>query len=212
MTTVFIGNIAETTTRDSITTLFASAGTIVRVTVNRRRTRSRPYAFVEYDNEESVQKALEMFNGTELDGSEIAVEVAHPRKERAPREEGAAAASDRPRGPRRPRTRRAPIDAPISKTVAYVGNLPFVADEESLGDIFEGCPFVEARIVRNRDRSKGFGFVTFATEEDRDTAIERVDGSLVEGRKITVSPARERIETPPEHEAAVEGAEQDAAF
>jgi len=96
------------------------------------------------------------------------------------------------------------VDAPISKDVAYVGNLPYIVDEEGMKDIFEGCKFIEARVVRRaRDnRSKGFGFVTFANEEDRAAAIKVADGSVVEGRKIRVSPARERVERPKTEETA----------
>jgi len=104
---------------------------------------------------------------------------------------------------RRPR-RQPAADAPLSKDVAYVGNLPYIVDEEGMKDIFEGCKFIEARVVRrNRDgRSKGFGFVTFANEEDRAAAIKVADGSVVEGRQIRVSPARERVEKPKAEEAA----------
>jgi len=130
----------------------------------------------------------------------------------APAAAGAAAAA--PAGDKKPRPRRfrrrnlrrrrPNNDAPISKDVAYVGNLPYIVDEEHMKDIFEGCSFVEARVVRRaRDnRSKGFGFVTFANEEERAKAIKIADGSVVEGRKIHVSPARERVDKPKTEEAA----------
>lgn len=108
-----------------------------------------------------------------------------------------AADAEKPRRQRRPRQPRRPRpETPISKNVAHVGNLPYVVDDEGMKDIFEGCKFTEVHVVRyNRSqRSKGYGFVTFANEEDRAEAIKMVDGSVVEGRKITVAPAHERVE------------------
>lgn len=109
-----------------------------------------------------------------------------------------AAAGERRRRRRRgTRARRPRVETPISKNVAYVGNLPFVVDEEGMKDIFEGCAFIEARVIRYRSgHSRGFGFVTFNNEEDRAEAIKVTDGSVVEGRRITVSPAHERPERP----------------
>lgn len=201
--------------------------------MNLRKVRN-PFAFVEFVDPESVNKAVEMFNNQVLDDATIVVEVAkspNPQRSRRPRRprraaaeapaegaaEGAAAPAadaaetpakeaEKPRRERRERRERRPRpETPISKNVAHVGNLPYVVDEEGMKDIFEGCKFTEVHVVRyNRSqRSKGYGFVTFANEEDRAEAIKMVDGSVVEGRKITVAPAHERVEVA---EAAAEPA------
>ncbi len=51
-----------------------------------------------------------------------------------------------------------------------------------------------AEVVSDRDtgRSRGFGFVEMATEEDGNKAIEALNGVEVDGRAITVNEARER--------------------
>ena len=75
----------------------------------------------------------------------------------------------------------------------YVGNLPFSADDASLQEIFAQAGTVEsAKVITDRDsgRSKGFGFVEMATEEEATAAISKFNGSDVEGRTITVSEAR----------------------
>lgn len=75
----------------------------------------------------------------------------------------------------------------------YVGNLSFSINEQSLHQIFEGVGAVEsAKVVTDRDsgRSKGFGFVEMATEEDASAAIEKLNGSTQEGRQINVSEAK----------------------
>jgi len=228
---VFIGKIPSACTKAQITEFLAPAGTVKRVVVKKpRRVDSVLYAFAEFEDAASATKAIETLNGKELGGAALVVEAARnrfPKKPRAfrrkrkpaaapaagttpaapPATTGAAPAGEKkkPRPRRRfNRRRRAPVDAPISKDVAYVGNLPYIVDEEHMKEIFEGCKFIEARVVRRaRDnRSKGFGFVTFASEEDRAAAIKIADGSVVEGRKIHVSPARERVDKPKAEDAA----------
>jgi RNA recognition motif-containing protein len=75
----------------------------------------------------------------------------------------------------------------------YVGNLPFSANDQALGDLFAQCGTVEsARVITDRDtgRSKGFGFVEMATDEQAATAITKLDGADFDGRPIKVNEAK----------------------
>jgi len=45
---------------------------------------------------------------------------------------------------------------------------------------------------RETGRSRGFGFVEMATDEDAKTAIAKLDGFEVDGRALRVNEARER--------------------
>lgn len=75
----------------------------------------------------------------------------------------------------------------------YVGNLPFSATDQSLGDLFAQCGTVEsAKIITDRDtgRSKGFGFVEMASDAEAQTAISKFNGSQFEGRPMTVNEAK----------------------
>ena len=47
----------------------------------------------------------------------------------------------------------------------------------------------ECRVITDREtgRSKGFGFVTFANEEEASRAVERFDGAELDGRNIRVN-------------------------
>ncbi|KHD89784.1 MAG: RNA-binding protein [Bdellovibrio sp. ArHS] len=75
----------------------------------------------------------------------------------------------------------------------YVGNLSYSLDDQSLGDIFAQFGTVEsARIITDREtgRSKGFGFVEMASDEDAQTAIEKLNGSEQGGRNMNVSEAK----------------------
>ena len=75
----------------------------------------------------------------------------------------------------------------------YVGNLPFSATDAHLQEIFQQVGTVEsARVVVDRDtgRSKGFGFVEMASDEEATNAISRFNGAEYDGRPMTVAEAR----------------------
>ena len=75
----------------------------------------------------------------------------------------------------------------------YVGNLPFSVNDDKLKEIFaEFGDIEEATVIQDRQsgRSKGFGFVTFASDENADAALSAVNGKEVEGRQLKVSEAK----------------------
>ena len=78
----------------------------------------------------------------------------------------------------------------------YVGNLPFTAEESQLEAMFagDGRQVASVRILSDREtgRSRGFGFVEMATEEDAQKAIEALNGKDFMGRALTVNEAREQ--------------------
>jgi len=74
----------------------------------------------------------------------------------------------------------------------FVGNLPFSTDDAKLKELFSDYgEITEAVIIKNKfsGRSKGFGFVTFASEESAQKAISEMNEKEIEGRKITVKEA-----------------------
>jgi len=80
----------------------------------------------------------------------------------------------------------------------YVGGLPYQTTEQDLIDLFEQAGQVtEASVItdRNTGRSKGFGFVEMSDEQAARSAIERLNGTNIEDRAITVNEARERQST-----------------
>lgn len=75
----------------------------------------------------------------------------------------------------------------------YVGNLPYSATDASLKDLFSAAGNVAAASIivdKFSKRSKGFGFVEMATEEEAAKAKDMFNGNEVEGRKIIVDEAR----------------------
>ncbi len=83
----------------------------------------------------------------------------------------------------------------------YVGGLNYETTKETVEELFAQAGTVEdAAIIMDRERndnhSKGFGFVTMATEEEAKKAIEMFNGYELEGRKLIVNEARPREERP----------------
>ncbi len=75
----------------------------------------------------------------------------------------------------------------------YVGGIPYTSTNEDLKAHFSGAGnVVSAQIIIDKmtNRSKGFGFVEMASEDDAQRAIEMWNGKDFEGRTLTVNEAR----------------------
>lgn len=75
----------------------------------------------------------------------------------------------------------------------FVGNFSFAVDEEKLKEYFSQVgTVVSAKVMKEGQggRSRGFGFVEFSTADEAASAIQRLDGSVWEGRVIKVSEDR----------------------
>jgi RNA recognition motif-containing protein len=79
----------------------------------------------------------------------------------------------------------------------YVGNLSWGLKDQDLANLF--APFGEvssAKIVTDKftQRSKGFGFVEMANDEEAQAAIAQLNGTEVEGRSLVVNESRPKQE------------------
>jgi len=75
----------------------------------------------------------------------------------------------------------------------YVGNLAYSTTEDDLRDTFAKIGEVaSAKLIIDptNGRSKGFGFVEMATDDDAQKAISQLNGTDLHGRTITVNEAR----------------------
>ncbi len=75
----------------------------------------------------------------------------------------------------------------------FVGNLPYSMTGDSLRAVFEKVgKVVDSNIVMDKmtGRSRGFGFVEMASDDEAKKAIADLNGTEVDGRKIFVSEAR----------------------
>ncbi len=84
-------------------------------------------------------------------------------------------------------------------TNIYVGNLSFDVSDAQLQEAFGAHGTVnKANVVTDRmtGRSRGFGFVEMAKDEEGKAAIEARNGSELGGRTITVNVAKPREDRP----------------
>ena len=82
-------------------------------------------------------------------------------------------------------------------TKLYVGNISFDSTENDLQDLFAAFgPVNEVNLITDRatGRSRGFAFVTMATEEGAKAAIEGAANKELHGHKLAVNEARPREE------------------
>lgn len=77
----------------------------------------------------------------------------------------------------------------------FVGNLPYSTTQEKLVEIFSQYGEI---VDSYKPAGKGFGFVTFATEEQAAAAIEAMNGQDIDGRAAVVNIAQPKSDKPRE--------------
>ena len=79
----------------------------------------------------------------------------------------------------------------------YVGNLSFQFSETDLQDLFQEFGEIKSvKLISDKisGKSKGFGFVTMENDTEAQAAIDKLNGTAVEGRNIIVNQARPKTE------------------
>jgi RNA recognition motif-containing protein len=109
---IFVGNLSFSATEESVRNLFERYGAVnsARIMTDRDTGRSRGFAFVEMENEQEADNAINALNGYQMDGRALNVNEARPKPERGfgggPSRGGFGGGGrpgggDRPRGGRR---------------------------------------------------------------------------------------------------------------
>jgi hypothetical protein len=81
----------------------------------------------------------------------------------------------------------------------YVGNLAYSVRDDSLQQAFAQFGTVSsAKVMMDREtgRSKGFGFVEMGSDAEAQSAINGMNGQMLDGRAVVVNEARPREERP----------------
>ncbi len=81
---LYVGSLSYSTNDDTLKNTFSQAGTVESATIimDKMSGRSKGFGFVEMSSDEEARKAIEMFNGKELDGRTITVNEARPQESR----------------------------------------------------------------------------------------------------------------------------------
>src|SRR6478609_6813703 len=87
---LYVGNLPFASTAQDLEALFGQVGTVsvVEIIFDKFTGRSRGFAFVTMGSGEEAQKGVDKFHGHQIEGRALAVNIARPREERAPREGG----------------------------------------------------------------------------------------------------------------------------
>ncbi|XP_062194650.1 small ribosomal subunit protein cS22-like [Phragmites australis] len=174
---LYVGNIPRTVTNDELRDMFAEHGTVERAEVmyDKYTNRSRRFGFVTMSTAEEANAAVESLNGTEVGGRTIKVNVTEsflPNIDRS-----------------------APEPEPVfvdSQYKVYVGNLAKTVTTEVLKNFFsEKGHILSATVSRipGTSKSKGYGFVTFSSEEEVEAAVATFNNAQLEGQPIRVNRA-----------------------
>lgn len=81
----------------------------------------------------------------------------------------------------------------------YVGNLPKTATEEAVRNLFEAHGEVsEVKLIKDQftNELRGFGFITMSSNDEGKKAIDGLNETEFEGRKIVVNEAKPRKDRP----------------
>ena len=81
----------------------------------------------------------------------------------------------------------------------YVGSLQYDVTEDELKSVFEAYGAVDSvKIIMDKfsGRSKGFGFIEMPDNDQGEKAIQSLNGSEINGRRIVVNMATEKRDKP----------------
>ncbi|KAI3469154.1 hypothetical protein Pfo_025817 [Paulownia fortunei] len=166
---LFVLNLPWSFSVADIKKLFGECGTVADVEIIKQKDgKNRGFAFVTMASGEEAQAAIEKYDSYELVGRIIRVQFA--RRFKKP-------------------IRTVPVSPPPGETryKLYVSNLAWKVRSNNLREFFSSnfSP-VSVRVVFDNPsgKSAGYGFVSFATKEEAESAISVLDGEELLGRPI----------------------------
>ncbi|XP_058191221.1 RNA-binding protein CP33, chloroplastic isoform X1 [Rhododendron vialii] len=175
---LFVLNLPWTFKVLDIKNLFGECGTVSSVEIIKHKNgKSRGYAFVTMASGEEAQAVVDKFDSHELLGRIIKVEFAKKLRRPAP-------------------------PPPASHLVGetrydlYVSNLAWKVRSSHLREFFVAAGFnqVAPRVVFEGKRSAGYGFASFTTKEEADSAIAALDGKELMDRPLRLRFSTKTIE------------------
>ncbi|VFQ79690.1 unnamed protein product [Cuscuta campestris] len=166
---LYVGNLPFALTPPELSEIFSEAGDVknVEIIYDKVTRRSRGFAFVTMGSVEEADKAIRMFNESLVGGRTVKVNF-----------------PEVPKG-----GEREVMMASRSRNIhkLYAMNLAWSLTSQGLRQAFAGQPgFLNANVVFDRDSGKplGYGFVSFASAEEMEAALNAMNGVEVQGRPL----------------------------
>ncbi|KAK1698658.1 hypothetical protein QYE76_015355 [Lolium multiflorum] len=176
-TTVYVGNLPGRIDNETLKLTFQHAGVVLisKVIYDRETGQSRGFAYVTMNTVQEAETAVRMYNGSMVYGRPLTVNITAPRG--SPRVDTARSQS-------------------VSPFKIFICNLPTQVDRPRLEELFsKHGKVVDARVIYERQGedwcSRGFGFVTMATEEEMNSVIRALNKQVLEGHALKVKVARD---------------------
>uniref|UniRef100_A0A8C7FK25 Polyadenylate-binding protein n=1 Tax=Oncorhynchus kisutch TaxID=8019 RepID=A0A8C7FK25_ONCKI len=184
-TNVYIKNFGDDYSDEKLQEVFSAFGRTLSVRVMMdERGRSRGFGFVNYENHEDAQRAVEEMNGKELvPGRVLYVGRAQKRMERQGELKRKFELIKQERIHR------------YQGVNLYVKNLDDGLDDEKLRKEF--APYgtiTSAKVMTDGGHSKGFGFVCFSSPEEATKAVTEMNGRIVATKPLYVALAQRKEE------------------
>ncbi|KAG5251242.1 polyadenylate-binding protein [Salix suchowensis] len=173
MANIFIKNLDKTIDHKALHDTFSSFGNILSCKVATDASgQSKGYGFVQFDNEEAAQNAIDKLNGMLINDKQVYVGHFLRKQER-----------DSALGN-------------IKFNNVYVKNLAESTTDEDLKNIFgEHGTITSAVVMRDADgKSKCFGFVNFENVDDAAKAVEALNGNKFDDKEWYVGKAQKKSE------------------
>jgi len=182
-TNIYAKNLVKTISDEKLAQIFTQFGKITSCILVKDETgASKGFGFINYENHEEAQAAVDSLNGKELEGAEVYVGRAQKKSEREKELKSMFEKLKRER---------------MSKYQGvnlYVKNLDDTIEDEKLRQEFTHCGTItSAKVMRDeKGISKGFGFVCFATPNEATKAVTEMNGKMILNKPIYVALAQRK--------------------
>jgi len=199
-TTCFIGNLAFTTSEESIKALChhhlgKSAIKRVKLIANPDSGESRGFGYIEFSTVEDATRALKELQGLELQGRDIRLDVPRDKASQQRQVQGQGPGHGQGQVHSHEKNGASRPASTSQQASVFIGNLSFEVDEqtlqEMLTDVVGENAFQRVHLARDREtgRPRGFAHVTFPDVEAAKRAIQELDGLEMIDRPLRVDMA-----------------------
>jgi len=182
-TNIYVKNLPETASKDKVDELFGKYGKITSSMIAfEKENKTRIFGFVNYSTPEEAQEAVNALNNYDWMDKKLYVVRAQKKEERE----------------KELRERFEQLKVDRQKKWAgvnlYVKNLGDDISDERLREEFSKFGAIQsARVMLDQThKSRGFGFVCFATPEEATKAVTEMNGRLVDNKPLYVALAQRK--------------------
>ncbi|XP_042435549.1 polyadenylate-binding protein 2-like [Zingiber officinale] len=180
---VFVKNLSESVTEDTLLEVFGEFGKITSCVVMKEGDgKSKCFGFVNFENPEAAAQAVQELDGKKFDDKEWYVGKAQKKSEREQELKEKFAKS------------KQESTEKFQGVNLYLKNLDDSIGDDSLRELFSGFGTITScKVMRdNNGKSKGSGFVAFQSPEDASRALSEMNGKMVGSKPLYVAVAQRK--------------------